>query len=249
MQKTLMKMGVKILLAAVCLTAVLTNTVLAEMPRSQNFELSEPQFGAGSALEMCSGQYCAKASIGDISPDAVDGPRSSSTSAFSKLTTDSEPLLEVIVEPGESNLGFLSTEETASKTTTVKVRNYESDGYILQIVGNPPKFEDHTLGAPTTPTESKPGKEQFALNAVANTTPTIGANPKQLPNGEISFGYVKPGYDTPNKYQYKSGDEIARSDAESGHTEYTLSMIINIANSTPAGHFATDFSAVVVPIF
>lgn len=181
----------------------------------------------------------------------TEGGKSKSTGSTAQFgtVTDSEPLLEVIVDPGDSNLGVLSAESTAYKTTSIRIRSYLSSGYTLQIVGNPPKYGGHTLNAPSTPTSALPGTEQFGINAVANTTPNVGADPLQVPSSQTSFGVVGDDYKTPNKFKYVSGDEVARSDSESGETNYTISMIVNVANNTPAGHYSGDFSAVVVPVY
>lgn len=208
--------------------------------------MTETEFGASSSDPTCSGQYCARASIGSTGAGESNG--SKYTASFGPVTSG-EPLLDVIVDQGASDLGELTTERTATKTMTVQIRNYLSEGYVLQIVGDPPKVAGHTLKTPTTPTASQPGQEQFALNAVANTTPQIGADPVQVPSNTIAFGSVLPNYRSPNLFAYSSGDTIAKSISASGQTNYTISMIVNIASSTPAGHYAGDYAAIVTPIY
>lgn len=237
---------VKVLLLAVSFVMLGTGTALAQSSQSPSFQLEEPQFGAGSALETCSGQYCAQASIGDMGSGIGDSSSASFTAADA---LEEEPLLEVIVEPGASHLGVLSTDATSHKMVVLKIRTYLSDGYIVQITGAPPKYEDHSLVVPSSPTASAPGTEQFALNLVANSSPQVGADPVQTPSGDISFGYVTDSYKTSNLFMYRSGDIVARSDSESGQTDYTISMIVNVAGSTPAGHFSGDYAAVVTPRF
>lgn len=222
-------------------------TVMATS-QSDNFEASEVEFGAGSALNMCSGQYCAQASIGDVSGGSGSSP--TKTADFdSDIPTSDDPLLEVIVEEGASDLGILTTDATASKETVIKIRNYLSDGYTLHIIGDPPKYQDHTLATPTSPTAATPGTEQFAINVVANTTPEVGQDPVQVPSDDISYGYALPDYATSDRFMYQNGAAIARSNSETGRTDYTISMIVNVADNTPAGHFKGDFTAVIVPIF
>jgi hypothetical protein len=149
--------------------------VFAETSSSTNYQMTEMQFNAGTSLESCSGNYCAQASIGDFA--IGDSVATSSSASFGSITTDSDPLLEVIVAAGQSDVGELTTEQTATKTMTVRVRNYLSSGYIVQLVGDPPKYQNHTLAAPSSPTASQPGTEQFGVNVVANDTPGIGADP------------------------------------------------------------------------
>ena len=237
--------------SALLLVGVITigsaGTVLAQTSKSNSYQMSESQFGSTSSKETCSDQYCAKVSLGD----GISGSRSKSpnvTTAFGPVTPE-EPLLEVIVDPGVSNLGDLTTEQTASKTMTVRIRNYLSEGYTLQITGEPPSYRGHKLKTNSTPTASNPGTEQFGINAAANTAPSVGANPLQVPSGEFSFGEVNTAYSTPNLFKYTSGEVVARSEKESGRTDYTISMVVNIANSTPAGNYNGEFSAVVVPIY
>lgn len=237
----------KLVLLMAVVAGIGAPAAFAETSSSTNYQVTETEFGAMSTSENCSSQYCARASIGDMTEGGKS--KSTATTAHFGTITDSDPLLEVIVDPGESNLGILSAEATATKTTTVRVRSYLSGGYVLQIVGNPPKYGNHTLNTPSTPTSALPGTEQFGINAVANTTPNVGANPAQVPSAQTSFGVVSDDYKTSNKFKYASGDEVARSNTESGRTDYTISMIVNIANNTPAGHYSGDFSAVVIPVY
>lgn len=234
-----------LLLVAVC--AVCGAGSALAVTSSQNYEAVETEFGAGSALETCSGQYCARATIGDIS-----GGESSSknhTAEFSQVTADSEPFIEVIIEPGQSNLGVLELTKTATKETIVKIRSHLSDGYTLQVVGEPPTYGDHALNTSSTLMASTPGTEQFGINLVKNTVPGIGADLVQTPSEQTSFGEVAEGYSVPNMFKYVNGDVVALSRSQSGQTDYTISMIVNVAGSTPAGHYAADFSVLVVPIF
>lgn len=218
--------------------------VHAETSTSSHYQITETQFGASQ--QSCSGQYCAQTSIGN---PAAGNTIASSTAKFEDITNN-EPLLDVIIEPGDSNLGTLTTQSTATKTTSIKVRSYLiGGGYALQIIGDPPKFNGHTLNALTTPTNSSPGIEQFGMNTVANTSPVVGANPVQVPDGQQIFGIATPDYQTANKFKYVSGDTVGKGITDSGQTEYTLSMIVNISNSTPAGHYSGDFMTVVVPVY
>lgn len=234
------------MLLAVAIINGALETVHAETSSSTNYQMTDSEFSSMSNKLNCSASYCAKASIGDMSAPVSKTP--TSKAQFGPITA-SDPLLEVIVDPGASNLGELTTERTAFKTMTVRVRTYLSNGYILQIVGSPPKYNGHALNTPTTPTSSQMGTEQFGINATVNTTPGVGANPVQVPSGQTSFGQVKDNYKIANQFMYVSGDEVAYSDSESGRTDYTISMIVNVSNSTPAGHYSGDFSAVVTPIF
>lgn len=222
-------------------------TAFAQSSSSSHYQITETQFGSGSSAQTCSASYCSRTSIGDLT--AGQSKSVGGTASFGSITPD-EPSLEVIVQPGISDLGNLTAEETASKTTVVKVRSYLSNGYMMQIVGDPPKVAGHTLSAITSDNvSSTPGVEQFGINLTANSSPSIGALPVQVPDAQTSFGVVNSGYSTPNKFKYINGDVVAHSATESGQTEYTISTIVNISNQTPAGHYTGDFSAVVIPSY
>lgn len=232
-------------LAALVAGLFVGGTVLANTSDSANYQATDMQFSSGSSLESCAGDYCAQATIGSLGANASSND---STASFGDITS-TDPMLEVIVDPGESNLGVLTTEQTASKTAHIRVRTYLSNGYILQITGDPPKYANHTMNAPSSLTASAPGTEQFALNATVNGAIPGSADPVQVPSNEFAFGIVEDDYKVSNQYKYISGDVVARSLAASGRTDYTISIIVNISNQTPAGHYEGEFAAVVVPLF
>lgn len=218
--------------------------IVSAASSSNNYKVTNTQFGPTSTNAICSEQYCSSASIG-----ALGGDDSSSTNYQAKFqqVTDDSPRLAVIVEPGESSLGQLSTTAPASTTTIVKVLSYLSSGYTLKIKGDPPTYNGHALSTPSSPTASAPGTEQFGINLVKNTEPAVGGALEQVPSSETSFGQVSANYGSENLFMYQDGDIIASSPKSTGQTNYTISMIINISDETPAGHYVGEYSAVVVP--
>jgi len=213
---------------------------------SSNYMITEPQFGAGAATNDCSDNYCANMSVGDTAAGLMES--SSFLAQAGGFTTD-EPLLEVAASGGFANLGTLDPSRTTTLTMNVSVRNYLTGGYIVQLSGSPPSHESHQLTPLYEPMPSQPGVEQFGINLVANKTPEVGANPVQVPSGDISFGQVAENYAIPDKFMYKSGDIIAFSNTDSGRTDYTISMILNISNITPKGWYTSIFTAVVAPAY
>lgn len=237
-------MGIFVTVAAVSLAG--GSLAFATTPSSTNYQLPESAFGSSSLDQNCSGQYCVTASIGD---SAVGETSSGTTTADFGSVTNGEPSLQVIVDPGVSDLGVLDEQHTGTKTMVVRVSSYLSNGYIVQIVGSPPKYGTHALATPSTPTASTVGTEQFGINTVLNTSPSVGADPVQVPSSAMSFGAAASGYNTTNRFQYTSGDVVASSAKQSGETDYTISMILNISSKTPAGHYSGDFAAVVTPVY
>jgi len=245
MQKRNVWRGFKLVvsvIAAVFLMAGSIGSVYAVTSSSGNYQLTEEQFNAGSGLDSCSTQYCAQVTIGDPTAATKTGSPS-----FEYGPTSGEPVIEVIIEPGESNLGTLTTEHSATKIMVVRIKTFLSGGYNLMIMGDPPKLDGHTLAAPNTPTISQAGTEQFGLNLTVNNLLNVGADPIQLPDNGSIFGEATANYKIANKFMYSSGDVVAHSLLDSGRTDYTITMLVNISNATPAGHYSGDFSAVVMP--
>lgn len=234
-------------LGMACFVLVWAQPVWAVTSKSPNFEVSETEFGAGAALNTCSGSYCAQATIGSTTNG--EGSSANYAASFSPLEDNSEPSLELFVEPGKSDLGQLDIDRTATRTMVLNVRSYLAGGYTVQITGTPPQFEGYTLDTPTTPTASQVGSEQFGLNIVANTSPSIGQDPISSLDDKPVPGVAMPAYSVPNMFMYSDGDVVARTLSESSQIRYTVSMIVNVGGTTPAGHYAGDFSAVVTPVF
>lgn len=231
------------LTVALLVVGVGAHSVYGQSSSSPNYEVVESEFGSGSLNESCSTEYCGQASIGEV------GQSSSAASPELGEAEYSEPTIEMVVSPGESNLGTLTTERTATKTTEIQIRNYLSGGYTLLIVGDPPSYGDHVLATPSVPTTSTPGQEQFGMNIVRNTTLDVGADPVQVPADEEVFGEGDDSYNTPDFFMYQSGDVFAHSASDTGGTNYTISMIVNISNTTPSGHYGGDFTAVIMPAY
>lgn len=235
----------RLIVAIAAISLCFAPAAFAQTASSDNYQMTESEFGSISNKQTCSGQYCATTSLGTVSGNSASP---TSSASFGPITPD-QPTLDIIIDMGISDLGDLSAERTSTKTSTIRVLSYLSNGYVVQITGDPPKYKNHTFATPSTPTASLPGTEQFAINATANTDPNVGASPVQVPDEQTSFGFVTDDYNIPNRFKYQSGDVVARSLRSSGRTDYTVSFIVNISNATPAGKFTGDYSAVVIPTY
>jgi hypothetical protein len=239
---------------AVAIIMSLTSPVAAQYA-SSNYQTNEVFFGNGGALNVCSSSYCSQQAIGEI---GVGNSSSATYQANSGFNTSDAPVLELNVSGGIFDLGLVDASATKSTSTTFSVRSYLSHGYIVELVGTPPinGFNGHTINNLTTPTAATAGVEQFGVNVVANTTPSVGAAPQQLPDSSFSFGTAATGYNTSNQFKFVSGDTIAQSTSSSGQTLFTLSVILDVSNATPAGEYGAldglyggSLYLIVVPTF
>lgn len=228
--------------------SVASATCGSQQSCSTDYGVNEVFFGSGGDLNDCSSSYCAKSSVGET---GVGNTKSTNFQAQAGFNTNRTPYIQFIVNNSNINLGVLSASSTATATGTFSVKTYLAGGYIVQLASNPPTSTSggHMLHALTTPTASSAGTEQFGINLVANTTicgapANFGTSPVQVPDSSFSFGVATSGYNTCGLFKYNNGDTIASSTSSSGETDYTISYIENISNSTPAGQY--NFAQILV---
>lgn len=227
------KRTILMLLLGVVLTAAVP--LGAQALSSPNYIIEEDFVGGGGTADSSSPNYRSQDSIG--APAVGDGESANNRTQSGATTTD-DPMLEFSVSTTNVALGSLLPSLTRTGTASFSVRNYTSSGYVVQVLGSPPASGSHTLAPMASPAASTAGSEQFGINLVANTSPTaLGADPVQVPSSDFSYGMAASGYDTADTFKYASGDVIARANESSGQTDYTISYIANISNTTPGGSY------------
>lgn len=222
------------------LLLVATPSVYAETIKSNNFKMDESSVGTSGPLNATSTNYGVTDATGDI---GVGNAQSSNYQVNAGSKTTGDPALSFSVNSSVSNFGTLTPTQAKTATATFSVINYTTYGYTVQIFGPTPTNSSHSIPAMSTPGGSNPGTEQFGINLVANTSPmSFGANPD---NGQFGFGSVESNYALANQFYYQDGDIIARATKDSGLTNYTISYLLNVANLTPGGTYATNQTLVV----
>lgn len=222
--------------------------VYAQSSSSTNYRVDETFFGTGGELNACSGSYCAKQSAGEL---AVGNICSTSYCAQAGFNTNDDPFIEFVVTANTIDLGYLDTTAVKTATGTFNVRAWNSGGYVVRTVSDPPTNpqSNQQLAALASPTASAPGTEQFGINTVKNTNfcgsgCDLGADPSQVPDSSFSFGAAAAGYNTANQFKYVKNDIIALSTKSSSITAYTVSYIFNIDNATTSGQFVFNHTLV-----
>lgn len=231
----------KVSLVLVLLVLVLTTgQVLASS--STNYQIQEDDIGGGGSAESNSANFSAQDAFGDA---AFGNASSADYDLQVGPISTNDPTLTFVVNSSSVNLGALSTSATKTATATFSVLNYTSYGYIVQVIGNPPSNGAYTLAGMTSPAGSQTGVEQFGINLKNNSSPDIGAEPQQVPDGTFSSGSAASGYNTADSFKYVSGNTIAQASQSSGRTDYTMSYIANISINTPGGSYAGNQTLVV----
>lgn len=237
-----------VLMACSAVLCIWAGPIAHAQSSSTNYKVEESFFGTGGELDASSTNYRAKQSAGETT---VDNSASANYQFQGGFNTSDTPLLEVAVNGGTYDMGVLDFGTTGAVTASFTVRNYLSSGYVVLLNGSPPSLSGgaHTLAAMSSAATSSPGTEQFGVNLVDNGNPDIGSNPAQVPDSTYSFGTAVAGYDTANFFKFVDGGTIAMSPKSSGQTNYALSIIANVARSTPAGEYGGHLNLQVIPTF
>jgi len=211
----------------------------AETIQSSNYKIDESSIGTSGPLNAASATYGITDAVGDI---GVGNAQSSNYQVNAGSKTTGDPALSFSVS-SSANFGTLTATQARTATATFSVINYTTYGYVVQIFGQPPTHDGHTIAAISTPAGSTAGTEQFGINLVANTSPTsFGTNPD---NGQFGYGSIASNYATPNQFYYQDGDIIALATHDSGLTNYMLSYLVNVSSLTPGGTYTTNQTLVV----
>lgn len=236
---------VRQLLGLLVIAAAFTTPVAAtDFPASTNYRFDETSIGTTNNLQSSSANYLDQSGAGDT---AVGSSSSANFQSQAGSDTSHDPNLTFTVNTSGANFGTFSPTTTSTATATFSVVNYTSYGYVVQVVGNPPTYNNKSINAMSTTTTSQPGTEQFGINLVANTNPiSFGANPNNgtAPN-DFGFGQAAPNYATPNQFRYVAGETIAQAPKSSGRTDYTISYVVNVSTLTPGGTYNSDQTLIV----
>jgi hypothetical protein len=203
--------------------------------KSTNYQLIETSVGGTGSINTSSPHYQASES------GAIIGYGTSTGTAYQIQAgheTTSAPTLSLSILSASPSFGSFSPTTTATATSQFEVSDYTSYGYVVQMYGTPPTNSYGDTIAPLLANAApKVGVDQYGFNLVANTVPiTFGANPNF---GQFGFGSVATNYATSNSYRFVNGEEIAYSGKSSGITVYTISYIVDVAQLTPGGQYAS----------
>ena len=157
---------------------------------------------------------------------------------------EDEPTVGFNVQEVSIDFGELSPNSTAYSSHTFAAFTNAMEGYTIRVYGEPLNSDQYTLteiGA--TADTSQTGTEQFGLNLVANSGPVGGADP----SGGI--GQAAANYNTADNYAFTDGAVIAQAVSFSYQTDFTVSVIVNIAEDTPSGIYGTTLTYEFIPVF
>lgn len=134
--------------------------------------------------------------------------------------------------------GDLSISATRTGTSQFLVGTNAPNGY--SVTTNGPTMTSGTDQIPPIagPSASQVGFSQFGINLRANLSPPVGAEPV----GGVST--VAPNYNVASNYRYGDGEIVAGATGPTEISLFTVSYIININSTQPAGIYNTTLTYV-----
>lgn len=167
-------------------------------------------------------------------------------------TTNSIPDCSTSTSGNISFNQLFSPADTATATSQMSASTNASGGYIITVNGSTLSSGSNTITPIGSAGPSAIGTGQFGMNLKANTTstsdPEIGAEVSPASNGTDLRAAAAAGYATVDNFKFTSGDVIAASNnGGAGPTNaqiYTISYIVNVPGSQPAGVYTTTLTYV-----
>lgn len=137
-----------------------------------------------------------------------------------------------------TDMGQLGPNDTLIARSQMAVGTNASAGFVITANGNPPAAGTNVIDPLAIPTESIQGINQFGMNLVENSAPTVGEDPE----GEWANAVASADYGTANKYKYVPGDVIAFSPNVSLMKKFTVSYILNSSANLKPGVYTTTIT-------
>ena len=152
---------------------------------------------------------------------------------------------------------LFSPQATATATSQMAASTNAGSGYEITVNGTTLTSGSNTITQMSSPDTSILGIGQFGLNLVANTTasstPAVGTNITPTSNGTNYRGEAIGNYANADHFTFNSGDSVADSAyGGAGGTDaqiYTVSYIVNVPGSQPAGTYTSTITYICTPTF
>ncbi|MCX6728244.1 MAG: hypothetical protein NTV39_00525 [Candidatus Saccharibacteria bacterium] len=146
---------------------------------------------------------------------------------------------------------------TATASSQLAASTNAGAGYSISANGSTMTNGTNPITAMGAIDVSKHGVSQFGLNLRLNTlgvsNPVVGAEVAPAANGTNLKGQALAGYNTVDSFKFLTGDPIANSaSGGAGGTDaqiYTVSYIVNVPGSQPAGSYTTTLTYICTPTF
>ncbi len=146
---------------------------------------------------------------------------------------------------GGEFLGFgeLSSSQTKYMTSQYSGATNDFGGYSTSLTGITMTSGSNFIPALNLPTSSQVGVSQFGMNLRANSIPGVGNDPSGVGTSQISSDYA-----TSNQFTFKN-QVLSYSTTSTDFNLFTVSYIVNITGSQPAGIYNTTLTYIATAAF
>lgn len=132
----------------------------------------------------------------------------------------------------------LGPNDTLTTESQMAVGTNASSGYAVTVNGTSLTSGTKVIDPLPIPTSSVRGINQFGINLVANSDPSVGKDP----DGDSANAIVSPEYSQPNMYMFRDGDVVASAPNVSLVRRFTMSYIVNANKDLRAGTYTTTIT-------
>ena len=152
---------------------------------------------------------------------------------------------------------LFSPTDTATATSQMAASTNAGTGYVITVNGPTLTSGSNTVSGMTTAAAITRGTSQFGLNlklnTVATSTVAAGAEVAVASNGTNYRGQAVTGYNTADTFRFVSGNPVADSaNGGPGGSDaqiFTVSYVVNVPGSQPAGTYTTTLTYICTPTF
>jgi hypothetical protein len=152
---------------------------------------------------------------------------------------------------------LFSPTDTSTTSSQMAASTNAGSGYVVTVNGPTLTSGSNTIAAMGTSTTGAHGVSQFGLNLKANTTttsnPAVGIEVAPAANGTNYRGQASAGYNAVDNFKFTDNDPVAASDSgTAGGTDaqiFTVSYIVNVPGSQPAGTYTTTLTYICTATF
>ena len=142
------------------------------------------------------------------------------------------------------DLGEFSPTETIAASSELVVASNAASGFSVTMSGTTLTSGNNTIAAMSGGVSAQ-GTSQFGVNLRSNSVPAIGADP----TGPGILAQVTAPYDIPGSYRFQNGDIIVSSLGSSDLKKFTMSYVVNVGRSQPAGYYAATMTYICLANF
>lgn len=142
------------------------------------------------------------------------------------------------------NFGNLSSIRALSGSSQLLVATNAANGYNVTAFGTTLTSGNNIITPLTAGDVSRPSTSQFGLNLRANSTPAIGNDPAGPGVGQPTAGYAQA-----NRFRFESGETIISSPDPDNVRLYTVSYMVNVSATQPAGVYASTITYIALANF